>query len=353
MLSVPQCDATGAWQRTLHCALLCLLTCIALVPVCPVVRAADLPPGGGFSQPVACMLGRDCWIMNYPDMDSGLAAQDPMCGPRTYDRHQGTDIAIRDLLAMRSGVPVLAAAQGRVRNVRDGMQDRFIDAAGIAALRGRDCGNGVLIEHGEGWETQYCHMRRGSVAVKPGDTVRRGQRLGLVGLSGRTAFPHVHITMRRNGADLDPMTGRKVGSGCDASAGGETLWSPQAIARYRAGALYAAGFAAGPVNEPGLKDDAGSPAALPRGARALVLWATLFGVRAGDRVTFEIDGPAGRALHHHVAEVDHDQAWHMTYSGLPRPGASWPAGRYRGTVTLHRGGPTALNQTRRVELDIR
>jgi murein DD-endopeptidase MepM/ murein hydrolase activator NlpD len=349
MSSVPQRNATRA-QR---CLMLLALAGSALISTAPAAQAGNQPPDGGFSLPAACTLGQDCWIMNYPDMDPSAAAHDPMCGLRTYDHHEGTDIAIRDVGAMRRGVPVLAAADGRVRNARDGMQDRFIDAAGIAALRGRDCGNGVLIEHGDGWQTQYCHMRRGSVAVKPGQTVRRGERLGLVGLSGRTAFPHVHITVRYDGVDLDPMTGRKIGSGCDARATGMTLWSQSAAARYSPGVLYAAGFGVGPVTSAALKDDASSPDMVPASAPALVLWATLFGVRAGDRVTIEIDGPDGRMLHRHIATVDRDQAWHMSYSGLRRPGASWPAGHYRGTATLHRDGPEALTQTRRVELDIR
>jgi len=326
---------------------------IAAFALISAVRAADAPPGGGFALPIACTLERDCWIMNYPDMDATKAARDPQCGPRSYDGHDGTDIAIRDLATMRAGVPVLAAADGRVRNVRDGMADRFIDEAGIAALRGRDCGNGVVIEHGDGWETQYCHIRRGSTAVRPGETVRRGQRLGFVGLSGRTAFPHVHLSVRQDGVDLDPMTGRKVGSGCSEHGGADTLWSTAEVARYEPGALYAAGFATGPVTVAGIKENAASPAALPGDAPALVLWATLFGARAGDRVTIAIRGPDGTMLHRHAAVVDRDQAWRLVFSGLRRKAATWPTGRYRGEATLHRDGPGGLNQTRRIDLDIR
>ena len=61
-------------------------------------RAAEPPPppGGGFVLPIDCLPGRTCWVMNYPDMDPGPRAADPACGPRTYDGHKGTDIAIRD-----------------------------------------------------------------------------------------------------------------------------------------------------------------------------------------------------------------------------------------------------------------
>ena len=177
--------------------------------------ASDLPPGGGFSLPLNCTPGTDCWMMNYPDMAPGRDVADPQCGPRSFDGHKGTDLAIRDLATMRRGVPVRAAANGVVRHARDGMPDKIMRTkADRAQLKGRDCGNGIVVDHDNGWQTQYCHLRRGSVAVRPGESVRRGQRLGLVGLSGWTQFPHVHLTIRRRGEVLDPMTGRPLSTGC-------------------------------------------------------------------------------------------------------------------------------------------
>ena len=70
---------------------------------------------------------------------------------------------------------------------------------------GRDCGNGVVIDHDDGWQTQYCHLRRGSVGVTRGQAVARGDRLGVVGMSGRTQFPHLHLSVRRDGAVIDPF----------------------------------------------------------------------------------------------------------------------------------------------------
>lgn len=354
MVSVPRNDDGETRQRRrLRIVARATLVLLALAPA---AQAADAPPGGGFSLPVACVLGRNCWIMNYPDMDPSAAVADPMCGPRSYNGHKGTDIAIRDLTAMRTGVAVKAAADGTVRGTRDGMPDRFIDAAGIAALHGRDCGNGVVIDHRDGWQTQYCHMRRGSIAVHTGETVRRGQILGYVGLSGRTAFPHAHLSVRHDGIDIDPLTGRAIRSGCDADRTGHTLWKTPdaaAAAHYRAGALYAIGFAPGRVSGAAIKNNAASPATLPPNAPALVIWAALFGVRGGDEVTVEIRAPDGRTLLRKVVTIDHDQAWRLTYSGLRRTVAKWPAGRYRGTAMLHRGGAQPLNQTRRIDLDIR
>ncbi len=54
----------------------------------------------------------------------------------------------------------------------------------------------MLIDHDGGWQTQYCHMKKGSIRVREGDAGAVGTPLGEVGLSGMTEFPHVHFTVR-------------------------------------------------------------------------------------------------------------------------------------------------------------
>ena len=39
----------------------------------------------------------------------------------------------------------------------------------------------MIVEHAEGYETQYCHLRQGSIVVAPGDTVSKGDRIGEIG----------------------------------------------------------------------------------------------------------------------------------------------------------------------------
>ncbi len=156
--------------------------------------------------PLRCVASETCWIINYVDVDPTPGRRDYRCGWLSYDGHKGTDIAIRDLRTMSQGVAVVAAAGGRVLGIRDGMEDVNVKKiGGPEALKGKDCGNGVLIKHARGWSSQYCHMRKGSIAVAKGDAVTTGQRLGLVGLSGRTEFPHIHITVRKNGKVVDPF----------------------------------------------------------------------------------------------------------------------------------------------------
>jgi hypothetical protein len=137
--------------------------------------------------PVDCTPGRDCFIQNYVDNDPGPGRRDYACGPLSYDGHVGTDFRVPDRAAMLRGVAVVAAAPGVVRATRDGMADISIRETGREAVAGREAGNSVLIDHGDGWETQYSHLRRDSVRVHPGDRVKAGAVLGLIGLSGLRA----------------------------------------------------------------------------------------------------------------------------------------------------------------------
>ena len=128
-----------------------------------------------------------------------------LCGGRTYDGHDGTDIRLPDLQIQQGNVDVLAAAPGRVVATRDGVEDVSIRVTGKAAVAGKECGNGVVIEHEGDWRSQYCHLARGSIRVKVGDRVVTGQSIGLVGLSGATEFPPLHFSLRHQGQIVDPF----------------------------------------------------------------------------------------------------------------------------------------------------
>ena len=284
-------------------------------------------PAGAFelSWPVDCTIGDTCHIQQYPDHDPGPAARDFTCGPLSYDGHDGTDIALATRARMAQGVAVLAAAPGTVTGIRDGVADF------AAFVEGRECGNGVLIDHGDGWETQYCHLRQGSVVVKAGDKLAAGTKLGLIGQSGMAAFPHVHLSVRHNGSDIDPFL--PDATTC-ALTPGPSLWADPVM--YEAGGFLDAGISAAVPDFDAIK--AGLPTvALPETAPGLVLWAYAFGTRQGDEMRFQITGPEGQLLSEQTA-LDKTQAQMFRAIGKRLATAAWPHGAYQGTVTLHRDG---------------
>ncbi|TAJ34889.1 MAG: M23 family peptidase [Nitrospirae bacterium] len=290
---------------------------------------------GWLGLPLDCRFGETCWVANYVDVDSTAAARDFRCNPRTYDGHDGVDVAIRDLAQMRRGVPVLAGAAGVVRSVRDGMEDvALTDQASRDRIKGRECGNGVVLQHEDGWETQYCHLRRGSVGVAKGERIDRGAPLGLVGLSGQTEFPHVHLTVRRKGQAIDPFTGHTPVEGCGLAVA--PLWRQDQAVAYEEVALVNAGFSPGQPDIAAIRNGDGSEATLPSTAQAVVLWVDILGVQAGDRVRFRIHGPDQALVFEQEQPIERTQARRFAFAGTRRRAEVWPAGVYTGQVTLIR-----------------
>lgn len=63
----------------------------------------------------------------------------------------------------------------------------------------------VVIDHGGGLVTKYFHMEEGSLKVKAGDHVARGQILGYMGKTGRATGEHLHFQAERGGEPIDPI----------------------------------------------------------------------------------------------------------------------------------------------------
>ena len=283
-------------------------------------------------QPVDCTLGKNCYIQNYVDRDPGPGKRDVGCGALTYDGHKGTDFALPTRAAMRAGVDVLAAAPGIVKAIRDGEPDRaFVNGISVA---GKECGNGIMVELGDGWETQYCHLRQGSVAVKPGDHIVAGERLGLVGQSGKAEFPHLHLGLRHHGKVVDPFD-PDMTQGCDQAIAKDALWSKPLP--YVPSGLLQVGLASAPPSYEAVKSGIAPATSLPGNGPALVAWVYGFGVQAGDILETRIEGPDGFRFTHD-RKMTQAKVLFLAFAGKKTPPKGWPAGEYRVQITLQRGG---------------
>lgn len=98
--------------------------------------------------------------------------------------HKGVDYAAP------TGTPVRAAGDGRVS---------------FAGVRG-GYGNVVEIDHAHGITTVYGHLSRFAAGLRRGETVRQGQVIGAVGMTGLATGPHLHYEYRINGVHRDPRT---------------------------------------------------------------------------------------------------------------------------------------------------
>ncbi|MCK7614765.1 M23 family metallopeptidase [Roseibium sediminicola] len=310
------------------------------------------------SVPIACDPGRDCFVQNYVDIDPGKTVLTVDCGQASYDSHKGTDFRVLNTKVEKD---VLAAAPGRVKALRQDMPDRLVRTKeDRAAVRDKECGNGLVIIHGDGWETQYCHMRQGTLSVSVGDEVERGQPLGKVGFSGLAAFPHVHLSVRKDGKTVDPFLGtaEKSAERVAACAATETatlpggsLWDGEAsgLLQDAGGALVETGFAGKPVKSLDLETDSKVPPA--SNAPALVFFARLINLKKGDRVALELVGPEGTIAVSDGKPLESNKAQWVTFAGRKTPQGGWPKGTYSGEAVLWRDGNALMRRSTRFELD--
>ncbi|WP_204115449.1 M23 family metallopeptidase [Shimia biformata] len=282
-----------------------------------------------FGGPFDCPDDVTCFVQNYVDRDPGPGYADFTCGALSYDGHTGTDFAVPTRRAMHRGVPVLAARAGIVTGLRDGMPDSGFTTGTEAAISGRECGNGVVINHGQGWVTQYCHLQNGSIAVANGQKVAAGERLGLIGQSGKAAFPHLHFTIRKNGTPVDPFApnSKQCGAGDEG-----TLWAEPVT--YQAGGLIGVALSDHIPNFDRVKQDGGGTDVTTR-SPAIVLVAHAFGARKGDELSLLLEGPEGVIVEQTI-QLDKTQARLFRASGRKARGP-WPTGGYHGHAVLTRG----------------
>jgi hypothetical protein len=324
-----------------------VLWCIAS----PVLAAQPTPR---LILPVACTIGRDCFVQKLFDLQPGPGRRDYRCGTLTTEDHDGVDMRVRTVADMARGVAVVAAASGMVLRVRDAIADANVRETGSDSVKNYMAGNGVVIDHGGGWQTQYSHLRRGSVRVKPGDTVAAGAPLGLVGMSGNAEFPHLHFQVRKDGVALDPFLAAPASSSCVAGTAPVIgLWTKDAAAAlaYTPTGIIAGGFTAAPPEAMAMRAAQPVVTHMSADSAALVLWVDAYGVQANDEERTTLIGPDGQTILETRKTISKPALAWFAFAGKKRPGALWPAGRYTGQYQLLRAQKIIADMPQSITID--
>ncbi|MGA5869248.1 peptidoglycan DD-metalloendopeptidase family protein [Streptomyces cinereoruber] len=217
--------------------------------------------------------------------------------------HTGTDFPAP------TGTAVRAAANGIVQS----------------ALSGGPYGNHITLNHGGGLTSLYAHLS--SMAVRPGQRVPQGMRIGAVGATGNTTGPHLHFEARRGGRTINPepflgyagggrpkphevfWVGERGPELMQAGSGGARVWDSRTSMRMAAGVAMDA--TASKVAAAAAR--AASTAVAPAGAGAQA-GAAGGGLQAGDRLALRIDGHEFTAVVETIADgrvAAYDQAQAM------------------------------------------
>ena len=291
----------------------------------------------GFDLPIQCQIGADCWVMNYVDYgpDDGKKT-DMACLGRTYDGHKGTDFAIIDDAAMRTGVNVVAPRDGTILKVRDGELDQWSTPEQIEYIKKqrKECGNAIMIDHGSDVKTIYCHLKKNSIVVKQGQVVKTGDKLAQVGLSGMTEFPHLHFGVLKKNKVLDPFTGYKNNQKCGRR--GTSLWNKNVKLDYQPVVIQSLGFSQNIPKLDDIEQDASSPKTLSLKEDKIMFWMVLLGVQEKDEIDILVKDSNGKNFIARRMVQDKTRARQFYYAGKKLEGKRLPEGAYIGEVRVTR-----------------
>lgn len=298
-----------------------------------------------FIFPVGCSYGHDCWAVNYVDVNpSADVREDFMCNRKTYEGHKGSDFALPSMQQMQKGVDVLAAAAGRVLRVRDSENDVLKSKEELKSLEKaqKECGNGVLIDHGDGLQTIYCHLKQDSIIVKPKQKVKAGQKLAQVGQSGLAEFPHLHFGVIWEGGIVDPYTGVLNTKGCGKNK--KSLWHLGLPIKYDPVAIFNGGFDANvPDFDAMHRGGYQSPPMVSLSSAAFIFWAGFYNVEKGDQVTLVVIDPDGKVFTNSQQTVPKIMTRQYYYTGRKIGKVQLKSGTYKGVARITRIQETGEN----------
>jgi len=237
---------------------------------------------------------------------------------------------------MEKGVHVLAPMDGTVKKIRDGQDDIWATQEQLDDIREArtECGNAIIIDHGQGLETIYCHLKKNSITVKPNQKVSTGDVLGQVGLSGLTEFPHLHFGIIQDKKIIDPFTGQDNKGTCGQRI--KSLWHKDTAINYQPAVIQSAGFSDSIPELKKLEQHNNPPQKISADAKTFTFWAIMLGVRVDDIITLEVRDPNGKIFAQNTTTQDSTHAQQFYYVGKNIRHDRLKEGAYTGSVKITR-----------------
>ncbi len=249
--------------------------------------------------PIEGNYGNEFIIVNHVDWGENDEILDYQCGNKTYNGHQGTDFVIRSFSMMDDGVFVVAALDGVVTYIKDGLFDREKKSDLSKGL-----GNYIAISHKDGYYTYYGHLALNSILVNIGDTVKAGDRIAKVGSSGNSSDPHLHFEVWKDSIYvIDPFMGN--------CGNPSSLWqnAPTYDTSFN---IWQSGLTDFIPYLDTLREEPKLIHTFEQNNEAIAYWSILYGLRKGDTLTTNWITPEGTLWFSYHYEVPND-AWYFYY----------------------------------------
>ena len=186
-------------------------------------------------------------------------------------------------------------------------------------------------------------MANGSIVVPVGAEIRAGQKIGQVGLSGNTEYPHLHFTVRSGQANIDPFA--PLGGNGNACGSGSSMWKSDVAKAlsYKPATVLNVGFATSALTMEQV--EAGNIVSPTRPTQSIVAYVRTINLRVGDVQQFTLKAPDGGILASHAGTpMTSNQAQRFVFIGKKTPPSGWPKGKYSAEYVVLRSGRPLLRR---------
>lgn len=263
--------------------------------------------------PVNCTLGEDCFILFYPDAYNTSRQADHKCGLRTFDQNQATVITSHSIQQMLNGIAVLAAADGKVTKVRKDSELSDDDNQYIKNSS-ENCGNQVVISHGQGWETHYCFLKPDSILVSEKQLIQQGEQIAEMGSVGYTqSLPNLYFYVYHNNKTVDPFVGPMSYYACNTVQ--KPLWDT--MIPYQSINVIGAGVDDRPINRDYITEFGGMHKnRINSTSKNFGFWIFVAGLLDGDEEIFEVYEPGGNLEHNYQGVIKNFKGFHYYINAI-------------------------------------